>query len=128
MTEQVVTDGFLLALYLMDFHAYLSIDLGTRHLLKQGRFVGLIAVQELGKPSLSQHNRAEELIQSQSDEFLDIFFNLGLFSLIDRISSDAIISLDDTFWPDDVAVGFHAGTVNMPSSRVGNAVVVVKGE
>ena len=125
-TQSVPLFPFL-ALHLMDFHSHTRINLGTRHFLEQSSLLALITFQELGKTALSEHNRAEKLIQAQPDKFLNILVNLGFLGQIDR-RHHAVVGLDCAFGTNDIAGQTFACAMHVPSGDVWIAVVVIKGE
>ena len=83
--QQVFQPVALILLFLtglINLFADFGIDIGAGHLLEQVGFLVIVAVQELGKFALSEHDCAEELLHVQPDSLLDKLFNLFDFAVV----------------------------------------------
>ena len=126
LRHQVVALVLLVAPHFKDFLAHLGIDLGAGHLLEQRGLLVLVAVEELGKFALRQHNGAEELAHVQSQQFGDI---LGDFTRVFLVHSIAgIVRMQGALGRHDFVLDLAVFPVHMPSGGIGDALVVVKRE
>ena len=127
LLAQQVALVFLFLADLIDFLPHLCILFGSGHFLKQGRLGVVVALKELGKLALGQHNGAKELVHVQSRDSLDLIVNL-FFLGINGVPRRAILGLER---PDGVlqrAIGLVMGAVNVPGGDVERAIVVIKSE
>ena len=127
LVSQQVPLAFLLFAGLVNLFTDLGIDFGACHLLKQGGFVVVVTLQELGKLALRKHNGAEKLVHVQPDGLLDKVVNYFDFGVVAGLCH-ALVGHDGSHGFLDGAVSLVAGTVHMPGGNVRGPVVVIKGQ
>ena len=128
--QQVFQPVALILLFLagvIDLFADFGIDIGAGHLLEQVGFLVIVAVQELGKFALSEHDCAEELLHVQPDSLLDKLFNLFDFAVV-AVLGRTLVGHDHAHGLLDSAIHLVARAVHVPCGLVGDAVVIVKGQ
>ena len=128
---ELVTQQVALVLFgfagLIDLHAHVGINLGTRHLLEQFGFVVFNTIEKFSELALSKHHSAEELVDIQSQKLDDVVVDLsGAFFM--NLNLRSIICAQGAFGLHDSVFDFPVLVMDVPCGDIGCPVIVIKGE